>query len=214
MFVRPDPRQFPQAGEHSMLCFLHVHRRVLQSVMQLHMITRSRFSGAGPRIFFFCGSKLLLPGARPGSKTNFLVAKLDVHFLRSENILILYIVFPQQSFRGHLRLCSWTHYKHYTKMHAWSCTKSTIPRIYGSSKCLLPHEHPGRKWENMVSFATIATTNFEPWGARSVCGGTNLMSHYCHHHSVERRPPAETLYSWTCRYSRRLWYIAAPDVWW
>ena len=79
MFVRPDPRQFPQAGEHSMLCFLHVHRRVLQSVMQLHLITRSRFSGAGPKNFFFVGgSKLLLPGARPGSKTNFLVAKLDL----------------------------------------------------------------------------------------------------------------------------------------
>ena len=90
-----------------MLCFLHVHRRVLQSVMQLHLLTRSRFSGAGPKnIFFFGGSKLLLPGARPGSKTNFLVAKLDVHFLRNENILILYIVFPQQSCRGHLRLCS------------------------------------------------------------------------------------------------------------
>ena len=53
MFVQPDPRQFPQAGEHSMLCFLHVHRRVLQSVMQLHLITRSRFSGAGPRNSFF-----------------------------------------------------------------------------------------------------------------------------------------------------------------
>ena len=53
MFVRPDPRQFPQAGEHSMLCFLHVHRRVLQSVMQLHLITRSRFSGPGPNFFFF-----------------------------------------------------------------------------------------------------------------------------------------------------------------
>ena len=102
MFVQLDPRQFPQAGEHSMLCFLHVHRRVLQSVMQLHLITRSRFSEAGPRNSFFGGSKLLLPG----SKTNFLVAKLDVHFLRNENILILYIVFPQQSCRGHLRLCS------------------------------------------------------------------------------------------------------------
>ena len=97
MFVRPDPRQFPQAGEHSMLCFLHMHRRVLQSVMQLHLITRRKIS-------FLCGSKLLLPGARPGSKTNFLVAKLDVHFLRNENILILYIVFPQQSCRGPLKL--------------------------------------------------------------------------------------------------------------
>ena len=37
-FVQPDPRQFPQAGMHSMLCFLHVHRRVLQSVRQLHLI--------------------------------------------------------------------------------------------------------------------------------------------------------------------------------
>ena len=53
MFVQLDPRQFPQAGEYSMVCFLHVHRRVLQSVMQLHLITRSRFSGAGPRNSFF-----------------------------------------------------------------------------------------------------------------------------------------------------------------
>ena len=53
MFVQLDPRQFPQAGEHSMLCFLHVHSRVLQSVTQLHLITRSRFSGAGPRNSFF-----------------------------------------------------------------------------------------------------------------------------------------------------------------
>ena len=43
-----------------------------------------------------------------------------------------------------------------------ACTKLTIARIYGSSKCLLPHEHPGSKWENKVAFATIATTNFEP----------------------------------------------------
>ena len=28
----------------------------------------------------FCGSKLLLPSSRPGSKTNFVVAKLYVHF--------------------------------------------------------------------------------------------------------------------------------------
>ena len=33
----------------------------------------------------FGGSKLLLPGARPGSKTNFVVAKLCVHLLRNEN---------------------------------------------------------------------------------------------------------------------------------
>ena len=38
---------------------------------------------------FFGGSKRLLPGARPGSKTNFVVAKLHVHFVRNENIMIL-----------------------------------------------------------------------------------------------------------------------------
>ena len=38
----------------------------------------------------FAGSKRLLPGARPDSKTNFVVAKLYVHFLRNENILITY----------------------------------------------------------------------------------------------------------------------------
>ena len=30
--------------------------------------------------FFFGGSKHLLPGARPGSKTNFVVVKFYVHF--------------------------------------------------------------------------------------------------------------------------------------
>ena len=40
---------------------------------------------SGLEIHFFCGSKLLLPGARPGSKTNFVVAKLYVHFLRDKN---------------------------------------------------------------------------------------------------------------------------------
>ena len=49
MFVQPDPRQFPQAGVHSMVCFLRVHRGVLQSAMQLQLITRSKFSGAGAR---------------------------------------------------------------------------------------------------------------------------------------------------------------------
>ena len=44
----------------------------------------------GVEIHFFGGSKLLLPGAGPGSKTNFVVAKLYVHVLRNENILILY----------------------------------------------------------------------------------------------------------------------------
>ena len=32
-----------------MLCFLHAHSRVLQSAMQLHLITRSRSWGAGAR---------------------------------------------------------------------------------------------------------------------------------------------------------------------
>ena len=31
-------------------------------------------------IHFFGGSKLLLPSSRPGSKTNFVIAKLYVHF--------------------------------------------------------------------------------------------------------------------------------------
>ena len=36
-----------QARVHSMLCFLHEHLSVLQSVWQLHLITCSRCSGAG-----------------------------------------------------------------------------------------------------------------------------------------------------------------------
>ena len=43
----------------------------------------------GLEIHFFGGSKFLLPGARPGSKTNFVVAKLYEYFLRNENRLIL-----------------------------------------------------------------------------------------------------------------------------
>ena len=43
-----------------------------------------------PRNSFFGGSKLLLPGrAIPGSKTNFVVAKLYIHLLCNENMLIL-----------------------------------------------------------------------------------------------------------------------------
>ena len=52
------------------------------SILTTLLCSRSRNS-------FFCGSKLLLPGARPGSKTNFVVAKLYVNFVRHENIPIL-----------------------------------------------------------------------------------------------------------------------------
>lgn len=38
--------QWPHAVVHSMLCFLHEHLSVLQSVWQLHLITCSRCSGA------------------------------------------------------------------------------------------------------------------------------------------------------------------------
>ena len=48
--------------------------------------------------------------------------------------------------------------------------------------------------------------------ARSVCSGTNPMSHCCHPHSVGRSPPADPFHYWTCGYTRSLWYIAAPDV--
>ena len=49
----------------------------------MHLVLSEHF--AGLEIHFFGGSK----SARPGSKTNFVVAKLYVHFLRNENILIL-----------------------------------------------------------------------------------------------------------------------------
>jgi len=47
VLVQPVPLQLPQARVHSMLCFLHEHLRVLQSVWQLQLITCSRCSGAG-----------------------------------------------------------------------------------------------------------------------------------------------------------------------
>ena len=40
-----------------------------------------------------------------------------------------------------------------------------IPQIYGSSKCLLPHENPGSKRQNMVAFATKI-----PWISSPVTG--------------------------------------------
>ena len=47
MFKQPDPLQLPQAGVQSMLCFLQVHFMVLQSALQLYLMTRNRCSGAG-----------------------------------------------------------------------------------------------------------------------------------------------------------------------
>ena len=44
-------------------------------------------------------------------------------------------------------------------MHALN---KKIPCIYGSSKCLLPLEHPGSKCQNMVAFATVATAISNP----------------------------------------------------
>ncbi len=46
-FVHPDPMQLPHAGEHFTLCFRHVHRKVLQSVWQLHRMIFKSSSGAG-----------------------------------------------------------------------------------------------------------------------------------------------------------------------
>ena len=89
-----------------MLCFLHVHRRVLQSVMQLHLITRSRFSGAGPRNSFFLVVANFCYQVQDQVAKLISGSKIGRTFLRNENTLILYNVFPQQSCRGHLRLCS------------------------------------------------------------------------------------------------------------
>ena len=59
--------------------------------------------------------------------------------------------------------------------HITQCIKLTIPWIYGSSKCLLPHVNPSSKWENMGAFATkiprisspddvsLSYTNREHW---------------------------------------------------
>ena len=75
----------------------------------------------------------MLPSWRPGSKTNFVVAKLYVHFYAA---VVLGCVDD--------RITNITQ----------KCIKLTIPWMYGSSKCLLPHQNPGSKWENMVAFAT------------------------------------------------------------
>ena len=88
---------------------------------------------SGLEILFFGGSKLLLPSWRPGSKTNFVVAKLYVQFYAA---VVLGCVDD--------RITNITQ----------KCIKLTIPWIYGRSKCLLPHQNPGSKWENMVAFAT------------------------------------------------------------
>ena len=71
--------------------------------------------------------------ARPGSKTDFVVAKLYVQFYTT---VVLGCV--DDSITNITQ----------------KCIKLRIPWIYGSSKCFLPHENPGSKWENMVAFAT------------------------------------------------------------
>ena len=55
----------------------------------LNQVQSFKYLGTSLEIHFFGGSKRLLPGARPGGKTNFVVAKLFVHFLRNDNIMIL-----------------------------------------------------------------------------------------------------------------------------
>ena len=97
----------------------------------------------GLEIHFFGGSKLLLPSWRPGSKTNFVVAKLYVQFYAA---VVLGCVDD--------RITNITQ----------KSIKLTIPWIYGSSKCLLPHQNPGSKWESMVAFATKI-----PWISSPEC---------------------------------------------
>ena len=87
--MRPDRRQFPQAGEHSMLCFLHVHRRVLQSAMQLHLITRSRFSGAGA--WSVCSGTKPMPLCRAKSTSRSLPF-LDLHGDCGTLLLLMLVV--------------------------------------------------------------------------------------------------------------------------
>ena len=82
MFVQPRSPAVSTSGRTLNVVLL---ARASQGAAVSHAVTPDHseqiFRGAGPiNSFFFGGSKLLLPGARPGSKTNFLVAKLDVHF--------------------------------------------------------------------------------------------------------------------------------------
>ena len=54
---------------------------IYATMMQMQYNWLELRCSSGLEIHFFGGSKLLLlPGARPGSKTNFVVAKLYVHF--------------------------------------------------------------------------------------------------------------------------------------
>ena len=50
------------------------------NLYQLNLCARHRVCCSGLEISFFGGSKLMVPSSRSGSKTNFVVAKLYVHF--------------------------------------------------------------------------------------------------------------------------------------
>ena len=80
----------------------------------------------------------MLPGARPGSKTNFVEAKLYVLFYTMKIYRYYQLYFHNRAAAVVLG-CVANRITNITKkcMH-----KLTIARIYGSSKCLLPHEHP------------------------------------------------------------------------
>ena len=47
LLEHPIPRHWPHVGEHSRLCLRQLHLAVLQSVLQLHLMTRSSSSGVG-----------------------------------------------------------------------------------------------------------------------------------------------------------------------
>ena len=89
----------------------------------------------------------MVPSSRSGSKTNFVVAKLYVHFYAA---VVLGCVAD--------RITNITQ----------KCIKLTIPWIQGSSKWLLPHENPGGKWENMIAFATKIPQISSPVAATSL----------------------------------------------
>ena len=85
----------------------------------------------------------MLPGARPGSKTKFVVAKLYVHFLRNGNYTDTVNLYFHNMAAAVVLGWVADRITNITKKCMHKINNLAI--IYSRSKCLLPLEHPDSK---------------------------------------------------------------------
>ena len=108
----------------------------------------------------------------------------------------------------------WLTQYHHRHMASAVCSCSQIPGSFHkreSTQCCASCTCIAGCCSQPCSYTWSLGANFREQGL-GLSSGTNPMSDCCQPHSVGRSPPTEPFPSWTCRYTRRLWYITAPDV--